>query len=155
MSYNPKEYWEDRADSWVNENTDFNGWDDILKEFIDPDKKTIEIGSGVGRWSVLFNDYEGWDISQKLVNFASNKHPDKKFKCVDIRTVPVESEQIFSFSCLQHIPEGELKNLKLKGKIIAVEPNIPSGVQHCFMHDYSELGLKEVKREGILSIWTN
>lgn len=155
MSYNPKEYWEDRAETWVNEPEDFNGWDEILNRFIDPKKKTIEIGCGTGRWSALFEDYEGWDISQKLVDYASKKHPDKQFKCVDIRKTPVVAPQIFAFSCLQHIPKGELKKVILKGDIIAVEPNIPSGVEHCYMHDYTELGLREVHREDILTIWSN
>jgi hypothetical protein len=152
-SYNPKEYWEKRSDDWVTEDFSFEPWKSILDKYIDWDVSTTEIGCGTSRWGDLFTNYTGIDISQKLINYAHKYHPERKLYCEDIREIIVTDKQIFSFTCLEHIPTEDFDKLRLKGKLIVIEPNKPSQVNYCFNHDYYKLGLKEVHREGDLSLW--
>lgn len=157
MSYDPKTYWEDRAANWIGENLSFEPWKEILDKYIDWNAKTIEIGCGTGRWSELFSDYYGIDISEKLIEHAKKTYPDKLFSVDDIRNSRFAFTQVFSFTAMEHVPTADINTVSFdkKSKLFFVEPNVKSGVEHCFNHDYEKYGCYEAERNGDLSLWTN
>lgn len=164
MSYDPKSFWEDRADSWKNENFATEADWEQIKDFVRQDLPTLEIGCGTGRWASYFkNDYVGIDISQKLVEYAIEKYGNTKnqfFYRQDIRgTHPTFMDvpgQIFTYTALEHIPTEDIGKLEFPEnyRLVFVEPHGPSGVEHCFQHDYEKIfGAKPVKVMEQLTIY--
>lgn len=138
--YNPKKYWDNRASEWLKQNWDTETqWREIRK-YINPDWKVLELGCGDGRWSEYFKNYEGWDISEKLIKHCRTKYPDKKFKVKEISgIVPDEYDLIFSYTSLEHVPSDILSNLKLPDcKYLFIEPYQKSNVEYCFGREYSD-----------------
>jgi hypothetical protein len=166
VSYEPKTYWEGRADDWAQSQFPTYGqWLEIA-EHVDPELTTIELGSGTGRWSPYFDRYAGFEISGKLVKYAKKENPGKLFFEHDVRQyLPhafkvdgefVEAEQYFSFTCLLHVPPKDIKRILFPdhARVVLIEPHGESTVEHCFNHDYEKLfNVTKVREMGKQSLY--
>lgn len=146
--YEPKQYWEQRAEQWNQQASDFlPNLKKIQKELkeINP-KSALDVGCGNGRFSRIFpKDYLGIDISEKLIKIAKERHPDRDFKAVGIESLyaPPRFDLAFSYTTLEHIkPEdfpfavAELKDVAKKG--IFIEPTDFQSRYYCFDHPYKD-----------------
>lgn len=150
QGYNPKRYWENRAEQWDVQAEGDKVKKVKLRNIIDglKFKSVLDVGCGNGRFVDYFKgkEYLGFDISEKLVDICSEKYPDKEF-----RVSPVEGlitvdkhDLVFCYTVLQHVKPENLKaavdSLKRAGKqLLLIEPKsfIPSG-DYCFDHQYSD-----------------
>jgi SAM-dependent methyltransferase len=83
-----------------------NDWEEInihhyhmLTKYIDVKKdKVLEAGCGYGRWSPLFKNYTGVDISPDFINLAKDKFPMHKnnFICEDLKKLPF-NDKVFDW----------------------------------------------------------
>lgn len=134
LSYDPKEYWENRADSWEETQADTcENEKEIMKEIkkINP-KSILDLGCGTGNWANKFKDvkYLGVDISSKLIEYAKKRAPGKKFIVDDIRTLNKVNEKYdlaFSYTAFLHVPEENMMEAvkaisRVAKKIIFIEP---------------------------------
>lgn len=161
FQYQPKEYWEKRADSWDRQaGTALPELDKLESLFIEiKPKSVIDIGCGSGRWYPYFKKqgvvYRGIDISENLVNLAKRKFPDGMFKAEKVENLPKPPQKFdlaFSFTTLEHITEEEfpkaVKALKqVAKKMILVEPVNFQSRHYCHVHNYHQAFnvVKEVK----------
>lgn len=137
--YNPKEYWEKRASSWIKETWDTAGQWEQIKKYIDPKWNVLELGCGTGRWSEYFKNYEGWDISSKLIKHCRKKYPDKKFKVMPIEGKIPKYDLIFTYTSLLHVLPEVLKKVEFPDtRLLFVEPYQESNVEHCFGREYDK-----------------
>src|SRR4030065_146626 len=114
--YDPKKYWEARADGWElqagHDQIPFEN--EIKQELTNHEFKTVlDIGCGNGRYVPLFNgvNYVGFDVSSRLVSFAKQFHPDKTFYVSDVRelnTGKTHYDLGFTFTTLQHVDEEDM-----------------------------------------------
>jgi len=164
--YDPKEYWERRADSW-SELADLNYSlpitdKNLIKNWINKleFKSVLDIGCGNGRFTPMFigKDYTGIDISDKLVKIAKKRFPESEFKTMRVEDLkPILSKPkydlIFSYTCLEHIIEEDfpkaVEALKKVGKkILLIEPEGFESVGHCHDHDYKK-HFKVIKKKKL------
>lgn len=79
---------------------------------------TLDYGCGVGRWSWMFDNYIGVDLTQNLLNIAIKENPTKKyyhlkhsslegFKDANLSKI----EQFFSSTVLQHCDDTMCDNI--------------------------------------------
>lgn len=56
--------------------------------------KVLEAGCGYGRWSPLFKNYTGVDISPDFINLAKEQYPmhADNFMCMDLKKLPFEDK---------------------------------------------------------------
>jgi len=136
MSYDPKQFWEENADFWAMTAYDNDSQWKHIKKFIKPNWKVLEVGCGDGRWSPHFKNYLGTDISQRLINTAKVRYPEKDFQVWDIRDGFLKGfDLIFGYTVLLHLPRlPKFPNQKM----MFIEPFRKSGVEYCFNHDYSK-----------------
>lgn len=153
MNYKPKEYWEDRAEAWnAGEGGAPSGLEDLLKKTLKQLKpeSVIDIGCGNGRYAELISqftsDYAGFDISEKLIEFAKNKYPDKTFYASRLEDAPEDKKYdlAFTYTTLQHIKEEDmpqaiekLKKIAKRGLFIESEGFLTR--HYCINHDYEKL----------------
>lgn len=167
-SYNPKEYWENRALAWSKqaENQPIESSD--VKDFIlrNPHKSVLDIGCGDGRWYQLLQEwgverYIGVDISANLIKAARLRFPNGNFIESSVETLETKLvgeekfDLIFSYTCLEHVKEEHfgkaieaMKNIGKKALLIE-----PPGSKnqsfisryYCHRHDYSSLNVLEKK----------
>lgn len=167
LKYNPKEYWEGRADSWVTQAASMEVEKDQVKEVFDEAKKllgkdnpnVIDAGCGDGRWFPILKEwgigsYIGYDISERLVEVAKSKFPEESFVCSKVEAFLSDPPQdiLFSYTTLEHITEEEfpkaVEALKKTAKyLLLVEPTDFKSRNYCHSHDYSKHFevVKEVK----------
>ena len=168
-TYNPKNYWNSRAESWeIQAGHTVMPYRQQLEVALDQLKKEIkskgelsilDLGCGSGRYSSLFPDngwdYTGFDISEKLVSLAQQYYPKKKFFVSDVKDLPTDKvyDIGFSFTTLQHVPKEDLdeavsKLKKICKKMIIVESQGFTSADYCIDHDYSKL-FNITYREGL------
>ena len=91
--------------------------EDINKTFskIDKDNPSVlEIGCGTGRDASEIakhtNSYLGVDISEGMLEVAKQENPDLNFEVADIENfdIPKDTDVIFAFASLIHLPKEEL-----------------------------------------------
>lgn len=137
MQYDPKKYWDSRADLWNRlEGQQHDAKEEyILEHELDAlkAKSVIDIGCGNGRLAPILSKnkkYLGIDISKSLIDAAKKAHPKLEFKVADIRNIAslnTEFDVAFSYTSLLHIPPEQLADAFTQIKaitdtIILVEP---------------------------------
>ena len=168
VQYDPKRYWENRAEDWiVQSDSDYS--------LTDKDQKTIknwlsdinfvsvlDAGCGSGRMVDWFDSkkYLGIDISPKLITEAKKRFPDKKFKVEKVEDLKGKVDLIFSYTTLEHILPADLPKaveaMKRCGKrALIIEPTNFDSLAHCHAHDYEKAFkvLKKKKLEGHLVMY--
>jgi glycosyltransferase involved in cell wall biosynthesis/ubiquinone/menaquinone biosynthesis C-methylase UbiE len=165
LSYDPKKYWETRANSW-NEIQGEVTFD--TKEVIEEIKKLnpkslLDIGCGNGNWAKVISqefgkrfNYFGVDVSSKMIKFAQKVNPKMKFRQLDVRELGKlkrKFDLIFAYTCLLHIPPADMAKtiteLKKIGKrIMFIEPtqNVVCGIQR-YIHSSA---IREFEKGNIL-----
>jgi len=112
-----KEYYDKNAQHWNHEKRDPMYARAVFKNFIKylkTDAYFLDIGCGVGREIPMFKDaapqlkFDGLDISQSMLDLASNINPEVKFYCENIVDPNLKLETTYdtfwAFGVLQHIP---------------------------------------------------
>ena len=80
----------------------------------------LEIGCGNGRDAAEIckhtNNYLGIDISEKLIEIASQNLPDKQFVTGDIETItiPLGVDIVFAFASLIHVQKDSIEEIMKK-----------------------------------------
>lgn len=163
LEYDERRYWERRAWSWKNEaHEEFPQVKKFKQFFKDmPGKKMLDLGCGEGRWAKFFEqskfEYEGCDISQRLVDIAKKRHPKFNFFQCSVedldKKIGYKYDWIFAYTVLQHItPENFPKAvaaLRRSAKMmVLVEPRDVEDGYYCFHHDYSKY-FHVVKRKKV------
>jgi SAM-dependent methyltransferase len=159
FAYNPKEYWENRADSWVNQAAAQPIESNEVKEVFQEAKQllgnnsapsVVDAGCGDGRWLPFLKEwgigeYRGFDISAKLIEAAKQKYPDNNFHVDTVEEFrPITPfDIVFSYTTLEHITEAEfpkaVENLKKMGKyLLLIEPTDFKSRHYCHKHDYAQ-----------------
>lgn len=97
---NQIEFWKQRIDTARKEHFSVyvindSGWDEInkrhkkqLKQFIPQEANVLDAGCGYGRWSELFENYQGVDFSPDFIEKARKKYPDKQFLVANLKKLP-------------------------------------------------------------------
>lgn len=107
-------------------------WEDlvILRDFVKPGYKILDIGCGNGRLYQLFEgkssddiNFFGIDISQNLVNLAKEQYPHGEFMVADMRKLPFGDgyfDVIFSLVAFHHLPDrdSQMKSLQEMKRVL-------------------------------------
>lgn len=129
LNFDMKTWWDEMSPFWEGmENGQISVEDMItaVREIrsLKP-KNIIDIGCGTGRWVDMLPEvtYTGVDFSQKLIDKAKEKHPDKEFICDSIEDftnkVNEKYDLAFSFASLLHIRPEDMESVAEKLKKIA------------------------------------
>jgi SAM-dependent methyltransferase len=98
-------------------------WEELkpLADYIIPGEKILDLGCGNGRLLQIFKgkniDYFGVDSSEKLIEIAKKRYPNKKFQVADALNLPFPNnyfDKIYSIAVLHHIPSVEFRRRFLK-----------------------------------------
>lgn len=162
--YEPKRYWESRAESWELQapHGQFPHSKEIEAALEDIDYSSVfDVGCGNGRWSHFFKEknkhYVGVDISEKLVSIAKEHYPEAEFYYGKVEDIPdrTKFDLVFSYTCLQHVKPDDIakaaKKLKKISKytiLIESPTGWPEG-SYGFNYDYSKYFniIKTIKAE--------
>lgn len=153
VDYNPKEYWENRAEIW-NAQAAHGNYPHVeeVTEMLDGlnFKTVLDVGCGNGRWYPFFKengkDYEGIDIAEKMVARAREAYPDGRFDAFKLEDINPEGpvyDLAFSYTCLQHIRPEDIEAaaavLKKKSKYsLLIETPDNWGGNYGFNHEYKK-----------------
>lgn len=158
LGYNPKEYWEGRAEQWVYQASVQPIEAAEVREVYEEAKKllgtetpnVVDAGCGDGRWIPHLKEwgmsvYFGFDISERLINVAKAKYPDMLFgvnTVEEFKSGDATYDLVFSYTTLEHITEEEfpkaVENLKKMGKyLLLIEPTNFTSKYYCHNHDYA------------------
>lgn len=163
--YDPKQYWENRAPSWVSQAAAMPIETEEIKAVLSEvsPKSVLDLGCGDGRWYPHLKewgveDYFGIDISQRLIKAAKDRFPHLKnsFKAVKVEDYSIMDplqppyDLVFSYTCFEHIKpedwEKAVENVKKMGKkLLLVEPTNFTSRYYCHEHDY-EKDFKVIKK---------
>jgi len=111
--------------------TRYRDWPEfaVFKKYIKSGDKVLDAGCGNGRLydslQELKIDYQGVDISSKLIKTARSKFPKAKFAVADILTLPFTDQQfdvLLSIATLQHIPSTKYRHQVIKGFYRVLKP---------------------------------
>ncbi len=100
-------------------------WPRVVKAIeilaIPPKSKVLDLGCGNGRATEILskngNKYTGLDISEDLIGFARERHPEVKYFVGDLLDAPFPSKSfdyVISLATLHHIPSAEKRLQALK-----------------------------------------
>lgn len=94
---------------------------DVFANYVKEADRVLDLGCGNGRLLQLFEgkdiDYVGTDNSEKLIEIAKKKYPNRDFQVVDALDLPFcdnSFDIIYSIAVLHHIPSEELRLQFLK-----------------------------------------
>ena len=77
-----------------------------ISTYSDINKSTVDYGSGVGRWSDIFPNYIGLELTKNLFHFACEDHTDKRIINItepfEITDHCLTFERLFTSTVLQH-----------------------------------------------------
>jgi len=163
LKYDPKKYWEKRAECWDSIQGD-HVYDEkqVVEQLkkLDP-KSILDVGCGNGNWTKIINkefpkmDYLGVDISVGLIKKAKENNKHNKFVVGDVRTMklPKKYDLAFAYTCFLHVPPADMEktveNLKtLAKRIIFIEPT-KEPQNGGFRALHPEL-LKEIKKGNLI-----
>ena len=169
LDYNPKAYWEQRADSWTQQanfslsnpeknsewKKDFEDSLEKIKPIFDKigAKSVLDIGCGDGRFVPILTewgitDYTGIDISENLIRIAQTRFPHLKdrffpLKIEDFKGLE-KKDVVFSYTCLQHVKDEDIgravEAIKASAKkAIIIEPHGFKSRFYSRNHDYEKL----------------
>lgn len=115
---NVKEYWDKRSSiqkeltvgfsgnqNMSLQNNEYDEKTEFVKQYIDNNLKTLDYGCGIGRWSNLFKNYLGVDITKNLLEIAKEKNKDKQYILLEkpiLSNIDYVFEQFFTSTVLQH-----------------------------------------------------
>jgi SAM-dependent methyltransferase len=130
---------------------------DFVKPILNPNLQTLDYGCGIGRWSSLFRkQYLGVDITERVLDFARKRNPNKKYlqlknpfitlSDVEITKFLENTEQFFTSTCLQHCSDDLVyqvllsvkKYAKKKMNLVFYEASNIGGVNHCKGRSFSD-----------------
>jgi len=99
-----------------------------LGQYINQGERVLDIGCGNGRLSQLISaeNYIGIDISDKLIEIAKKKYPDKRFVLSEPLKFPFENQSFDIAICLavlHHIPSKQSRAEFLKEIKRILKPN--------------------------------
>lgn len=168
MEYNPKEYWEGRAEKWDEQAK--SNYSLPPEDYAEIEKwlqeiefgSVLDLGMGNGRFVPTFKGkkYLGIDISEKLTEIAKRRFPEDEFKAMkveEIETLEGQFDLIFSYTTLEHIKpedwEQAVKAIKAKGKyLLLIEPTGFESVNYCIDHDYDQ-SFEVIKKTKLSDKW--
>jgi len=160
LKYDPKDYWEKRANSWEaalgDNNYEPKDVETVVKKLKEMKPKSIiDVGCGNGNWAKIFEkelgvDYLGVDISSKMIKHAKKRCPKLNFKTLDIRDLGKFSQKFdvaFMYTCMLHVPEEDMQKVadnlrKIAKRVVFVEPTKvgqASGYRHISETDQKEI----------------
>ncbi len=93
---------------------------EILERYINQGEKILDLGCGNGRFSEIVGDkanYYGVDVSEKLVEIAKKKYPNKNFLVSQPLTLFFKNnffDKIFCLAVLHHLPSKKNRKDFLK-----------------------------------------
>lgn len=147
ISYeNVKNYWDRRSSLQEELTVGFNGNSsmklqnneyvvktEFVKKFLEKKLKTLDYGCGIGRWSNLFDNYLGVDITKNLLDIAKENNKDKNYILLEkpiLKNIDYDFEQFFTSTVLQHCDDdlvdriiNSLYEVKNNGFVIVLYEN--------------------------------
>jgi len=150
-------YWSTTRQSW---------WNDLafIKDYLKEGGKLLDFGCGNGRLLELINsldekvrqkiDYQGVDISSRLLNYAQEKYPKNKFKLIEREgelPFPDDSfDLVFSIAVFHHFSPKmaesaliELKRVLKQGGLIFLSGWCLRKGKHLREYQKQQIKLKE------------
>ena len=139
-------------------------WRDLefLKDYIGPGDKVLDFGCGNGRLvGFLENDYQelvGVDISQKLIDTATEKYSNEKTKFFkvdpELSKLPFEDNSfdvIFSIAVFHHLPSKDyrLQMAKELYRVLRPQGKLIVSVWNLWQKRFWRYHLKELGRSGL------
>jgi 2-polyprenyl-3-methyl-5-hydroxy-6-metoxy-1,4-benzoquinol methylase len=150
LVYDPKEYWENRAEAWdEGEGSMPTGIEKALSKLIKKMKPTsiLDVGCGNGRFVNLLTkeckDYVGMDISENLIDICKKKYPDYHFEASKIEDYQGKTDLAFCYTIFEHIIEPDMPKAvealkRIAKRAILVEPMGFISRYYCHNHDYNK-----------------
>lgn len=91
---------------------DYEAHLDFVSPHLDTKLQTIDYGCGIGMYAHLFepHHYRGVDITNTLLNYAKERHPEHVFQKAS-KNDRFECEQFFTATVLQHNPDSIVRNI--------------------------------------------
>ncbi|MBU1148594.1 class I SAM-dependent methyltransferase [Patescibacteria group bacterium] len=111
--------------------TRYRDWSEfaIFKKYIKSGDKALDAGCGNGRLydslQELDIEYQGVDISSKLIDKAKNKYPEAKFEVGDILSLPFADQQfdvLLSIATLHHVPSSKYRKQVIEDFARVIKP---------------------------------
>jgi len=158
--------------NWFNDYMDYfirKSFFNLTKNINFKDKKILDIGCGIGRWTKLLqnsNQVIGIDVEPERLNNAKKNVPQSKFIEMSADSLKFKDKSfdlINSITVLQHIPYDdknrairEISRVAKKGAYLILIELIDMGddAKHVFPLDYEEW-IKKFEREGFKLLSTN
>lgn len=123
LNYNEaKQYWQERSSQQKEltvgfgsnktiaaQDDEYNTKINFVKPYLDIHLPTLDYGCGIGRWSHLFNNYLGVDLTENLINIARERHVNKKYLLLEeptLTTLDFHFSQFFTSTVLQHCDDN-------------------------------------------------
>ncbi len=150
FQYDPKNYWDRRAESWDRQAgdqfPDINVLEPLFMEY--KPQTVLDVGCGSGRWYPYFKkqgvEYRGVDISSNLVKMAQKKYPEGMFKTCKVEDIPKPEKKFdlaFCYTVLEHIKEKDMKKAaealnQVATRLILIEPQNFKSRHYCIDHNF-------------------
>jgi glycosyltransferase involved in cell wall biosynthesis len=148
--YDPKGYWEDRAEDWDKQAEAYLSKAEVKRVVNEVKrlkaKSVIDIGCGNGQWIPhLPKDYHGTDISEGLIKICQEKWPKHTFEAVKLEDLQAlrKYDVAFCHTVFLHIPEENMKKAiarlkEVAKKAIIIEPENVQTVNYQHGHDFEK-----------------
>ena len=163
--YNPEEYWQNRAESWIKQSDNMLVEEKQIEPFykkVNP-KTVLDVGAGSGRWIPILEKwgmkkkgYTGFDISEKLIRECGVRFPRYRFYVGDVLKTKIPKKKydlVFIYTTLEHVLEKDIKAVvtrlkKVGNKLLLIEPTNFNSKYYCRSHDYDKL-FKVIKKKKL------
>lgn len=164
MEYDPKTYWEQRAELWdAIEGTQRDQKEEyiVANEIAKLNPSSLcDVGCGNGKWYEVLKQfgYTGIDISKTLVEKARQKHPEGEFHALpleNIDTLGKKFDVLFCYTTLLHVKPEKIAEVAeyLRGKakyLVVVEPVVKPNPQAIMGRKLHPSAVNEVKEGKIV-----